>query len=180
MRVPRVVLDFLCKRYLPIRDQREPDEIIAPGPRWRKSRKRPEEKPDEWPKNPFLFRWFVSGRKSRYFNRYLHCFTRNDEDRALHDHPWYNLSILLEGSYIEHTIDAGGVHKRIEYHAGELKFRSPWAAHRVELLKDEHGQPRPCWSLFITGPVMRKKWGFHCPETGWRSSQDFHINGGCE
>lgn len=179
MRVPRVVLEYLKRRYLPIRN-RTPDEIIAPGTRWRKSRKRPEEHPDEQPNNPFLFRWFIPGYKSRWFNRYLHCFVRDDEDRALHDHPWFNLSILLEGSYIEHTIDKGGVHHRDVIEAGQLKFRTPWDAHRVELLKNSVGAPMQSWSLFLTGPVMRKKWGFHCPDTGWRSSQDFHINGGCE
>lgn len=175
MRIPGFALRFLQRRYLPLGSKTLPDEIIAPGYRWRKSKHRTDEMPD----NPFLLRWFIPGHKSRYLNRYLHCFVRNDEDRALHDHPWFNFSILLQGSYIEHTIDAGGVHKKTEYHAGEVKLRTPWAAHRVELLKDAEGKPRPCWSLFITGPVVRTKWGFHC-ENGWRSSDEFHINGGCD
>ena len=28
---------------------------------------------------------------------------RDDEDRALHDHPWHNVSLLLVGQYIEVT-----------------------------------------------------------------------------
>ena len=45
------------------------------------------------------------------FNLYLHEFSRSDDDRALHDHPWlFNLSVLLSGTYVEHTIDAGGIH----------------------------------------------------------------------
>jgi hypothetical protein len=92
---------------------------------------------------------------------YLHNFLRSDDDRALHDHPWANVSILLRGAYTEHTIAAGGVHRREVLSAGALRVR--WTgriAHRVEL------HDGPSWSLFITGPRYRS-WGFHCPEQGW-------------
>lgn len=108
--------------------------------------------------DPYLHRWFVIPR-NRFFNIYLHRFLRSDDDRALHDHPWWNFSYLLDGSYTEHTIDAGGVHKRTCRFAGEFKFRRAGAAHRIEL---EDG---PCWTLFVTGPRIRS-WGFHCPK-GW-------------
>lgn len=52
---------------------------------------------------PYLLRWWVIPRNP-VFNVYLHRFMRSDDDRALHDHPWSNLSILLRGSYGEHTI----------------------------------------------------------------------------
>jgi hypothetical protein len=39
------------------------------------------------------------------FNVYLHHFLRSDDDRALHDHPWINLSLLLDGCYLEHCGD---------------------------------------------------------------------------
>jgi hypothetical protein len=60
--------------------------------------------------NPYLRRWYVIPRNP-VFNIYLHEIVRSDEDRALHCHPWINLSILLEGSYVEHTIRAGGIHR---------------------------------------------------------------------
>lgn len=60
---------------------------------------------------PYLLRWFVIPR-NKVFNVYLHQFLRSDDDRALHDHPWVNLSILLRGGYIEHTIAAGGIQQR--------------------------------------------------------------------
>lgn len=94
-------------------------------------------------------------------NAYLHEFLRSDDDRALHDHPWANASLLLRGCYWEHTIDAGGIHRRRFLVDGELRIR--WSgrfAHRVELFDG------PCWTLFITGPRYRS-WGFHCPEHGW-------------
>lgn len=126
----------------------------------------------------YMERWWVIPR-NRFFNIYLHHFLRSDDDRALHDHPWINCSILLEGRYTEHTISAGGVNHRVEYVAGAIKCRGPRYAHRVELT---HG---PCWSLFITGPNVRH-WGFHCPN-GWRHWKEFtdptdpgQIGRGCD
>lgn len=118
-------------------------------------------------------------------NAYLHQFLRSDDDRALHDHPWlFNASVLLQGSYTEHTIAAGGIHVRTELRAGAVRFRWGGAPHRVELqviggydLSSEVGGGSgtwyaPCWTLFITGPVVRE-WGFHCPERGWVHWRDF-------
>ena len=113
--------------------------------------------------HPYMLRWWIIPR-NKYFNIYLHKFLRSDDDRALHDHPWLNVSYLLEGTYVEHVINAGGVQIATRYKAGQFKFRRAVAAHRIEI--DD-----PCWSLFITGPVIRT-WGFHCPK-GWRPWQQF-------
>lgn len=111
------------------------------------------------PDRPYLLRWFVIPR-NRLFNVYLHCFLRSDDDRALHDHPWANCSIVLQGEYREHQIAAGGVHTRSLRRAGDWHIRpSGKIAHRVEI-------DRPCWTLFLTGPTYRE-WGFHCPDQGW-------------
>lgn len=123
---------------------------------------------------PYLRRWWLLPR-NRVFNIYLHQFLRDDDDRALHDHPWlFNVSVLLQGRYIEHTIAEGGVHVRTERAAGAVKLRWGPAPHRVELLKvldfvatqPLNERPIPCWTLFITGPIVRD-WGFHCPDRGW-------------
>lgn len=132
------------------------------------------------PHDPYLLRWFVIPR-NRFLNVYLHRFVRSDDDRALHDHPWSNLSILLRGRYVEHTIDAGGIHRRREFQAGDWKLRpSGKFAHRIELVQGS------CWTLFITGPRYRA-WGFHCPEQGWIPWQKFtaphdegQIGKGCD
>lgn len=106
------------------------------------------------PGDPYLRRWFLIPR-NRALNLYLHEFIRSDDDRALHDHPWANLSVLLRGSYLEHTISAGGTHHHRRLVAGQVRLRRPTAAHRVEITDG------PCWTLFITGPTVRA-WGFHC------------------
>lgn len=50
--------------------------------------------------NPYLLRWWLIPR-NRVFNIYLHKFLRDDDDRALHDHPWFWCSIMLRGEYVE-------------------------------------------------------------------------------
>jgi len=112
----------------------------------------------------YLERWYVIPR-NRIFNIYLHRFGRSDDDRALHDHPWWNVSILLVGEYVEHTIRAGGVHVRTLRQEGDVVLRRARAAHRIELSNGV------CWTLFITGPRLRE-WGFHC-EHGWRPWHKF-------
>jgi len=111
--------------------------------------------------NPYLLRWWIIPR-NRWLNIYLHEFRTSDDDRALHDHPWINLSCVLKGKYLEWMPD------------GEWRICRPFrpvvrhadALHRVELIDGKH-----VWSLFITGPVVRE-WGFACPK-GWKHWKDF-------
>lgn len=116
------------------------------------------------PGSPYLNRWYVIPR-NRIFNIYLHEILRSDDDRALHDHPWINLSIVLRGGYVEVTpyqsAEPDGVVRMDWRRPGSVVLRRPTAAHRLEV---QDGQP--CWSLFITGPKVRD-WGFWCPQ-GWK------------
>lgn len=115
--------------------------------------------------DPYLHRWHLLPRNP-LLNIYIHRFRRSDDDRALHDHPWANCSILLRGSYTEHTIAAGGVHHRQILKAGAVRLRlTGRLAHRIEL------HAGSCWTLFITGPRYRR-WGFHCPK-GWVHWKNF-------
>ena len=114
---------------------------------------------------PYLLRWWLIPRNP-VFNIYVHKFLRSDDDRALHDHPWMNCSILLRGFYMEHTPDIAVVRR-----VGDIVFRrSGRMSHRIELF-GEPGNEEPCWTLFITGPRYRE-WGFHCP-AGWVHWQKF-------
>lgn len=123
-------------------------------------------------KNPYLLRWFIIP-QNPVFNIYLHKFLRDDDDRALHDHPWISLSIILKGSYIECTPGLNGRANRKRYMAKSWIFRRAVHRHRIELIKyhqvGEDGKlrymPEPVWTLFITGPKIRE-WGFWC--NGWR------------
>lgn len=165
MKLPARLTRWLQRRLTLVTHSREPDQVIGGYD------------------DPYMRRWYVIPRNP-FFNVYLHRFLRSDDDRALHDHPWFNLSIVLDGAYTEHTIAAGGIHHRTLRRRGEIVLRSPWRAHRVELLTSNHTVLRPdgrptsfpmpfhALTLFITGPRMRA-WGFHCPERGWVHWREF-------
>lgn len=138
----------LADRIIAISERRSPDFIVGE------------------PENPYLRRWWLIPRNP-IFNVYLHQFLRSDDDRALHDHPWPYVSILLRGAYIE--ITPKGWFGRAP---GSVVARTPRARHRVVLLSDTSLEqirttqpdfPSDCWTLFITGPRVRQ-WGFWCPQ----------------
>ncbi|SKU88762.1 Uncharacterised protein [Mycobacteroides abscessus subsp. massiliense] len=128
---------------------------------------------------PYLLRWHVIPRNKR-FNIYLHKFLGSDDDRALHDHPWWFVSILLKGSYWEHRADGSRNLRK----APSIAFRRATVAHRVELVplpiwSFEHDRwyEKPATTLIITGRVTRD-WGFHCPN-GWKHWRKFINHNGC-
>lgn len=110
---------------------------------------------------PYMRRWWLIPR-NRWFNIYLHEIRHSDDDRALHDHPWWNVSVLLKGSYEE--VLPGGLSKIRK--GGSITIRRPEQLHRLVIVPGEQ-----TWSLFITGPVLRD-WGFACPK-GWRIWTDY-------
>jgi hypothetical protein len=126
----------------------------------------------------YMRRWWKIKRNA-FFNCYYHLVLRSDEDAALHDHPWWNFSIVLEGGYWEHIIHPGGVHEKTWYPAGSVRFRrSGTFAHRLELATERYANggiytgpgsvstfqdvELSVKTIFITGPVLRR-WGFHHP-----------------
>lgn len=122
--------------------------------------------------DPYMRRRYMIPR-NRFLNVYCHEVLRDDDDRALHDHPWCNLSILLCGGYREAVFVSRPEHGSplpdvalIDRHAGQFIFRRAAAAHRLVLYRDRDGNPVPCWSIFITGPTVRS-WGFWCPLGRW-------------
>lgn len=115
--------------------------------------------------DPTYWRYFVI-RRNRYLNIYLHCF-RHSDGEDLHDHRMSNISVILQGSYMEERFDTPPV-------AGQpLPARTLWnvivrmrplfrrarTPHRVVLFTDVEGVPDHVWSLFIGFPQWRN-WGF--------------------
>jgi hypothetical protein len=146
MRIPKRIAARLAQLFVSRIMMRRPPDMVIGGE-----------------DDPYLLRWFVIPR-NKMFNVYLHEFYRSDDDRALHDHPWVNCSILLEGEYTEHTIAAGGINHRRILRAGDVVMRGAKSAHRIELHAGR------CMTLFLTGPKLRT-WGFHCAQrwVDWRS-----------
>lgn len=176
-----MIRQFLLRRAEAIMASRSPDFEIGPeGDR-------------------YLLRWWIIPR-NKFFNLYLHRFLHDDEDRALHDHPWMNCSVVLKNGYYEviprANISADSLTKRpndfyrgdrsdvVKVHRleGSVTFRRATAAHRVVLLrryafsadgrtKDFVKVPIEAVTLFFTGPVIRE-WGFYC-DWGWCPWQQF-------
>lgn len=127
-----------------------------------------------WRWHRFRLKWLASC----YYNLVL----RSDDDRSLHDHPWWNISIVLRGGYWEHTIAAGGIHQKVWRGPGSVVFRRASAAHRLELNKTRGVNPHlptlgnidhvpiPALTIFLCGPVLRR-WGFHHPSLGWTDAK---------
>jgi len=113
----------------------------------------------------YLLRWYVIPRNP-WLNVYLHKFLHDDEDRALHDHPWWFVSWMLSGHYFEVSRSNFIRRRRMS-----IAYRPATHAHRVVLPKTLSGDPIPCWTLVVTGPVIRD-WGFLCP-SGWRHWKEF-------
>jgi hypothetical protein len=133
---------------------------------------------------PYMQRWWVIP-KNDWLNIYVHRLQRDDDARGLHDHPWWNISFLLAGSYIEVVPDfskAPTPYTRIfdlpvlrkVRTAGSFVFRRCTDSHRLEL-PVVNGEIQRVWSLFITGR-KRRSWGFHCAK-GWVDADEFDIKG---
>lgn len=161
MTLPQRIRRFLLARACNIMAERFPDFVIG---------------------NDYLRRWWIIPR-NRWLNIYLHEFRASDDDRALHDHPWWSCSIILAGWYLEHLPadgnPASGRTVATPRFAGDITTRAASAAHRIEIVS------RPAITLFITGP-RRREWGFWCPK-GWRSWRVFtarddsgQIGRGCD
>ena len=103
-----------------------------------------------------MHRWFLIPR-NRFLNVYLHRFMRSDDDRALHDHPWQSVSLLLKGAYLE-VLDRG----EHAWAAPAIIFRAAEHRHRLVLVEGQ-----PVWTIFITGRKLRD-WGFWCGDRGER------------
>lgn len=126
---------------------------------------------------PYIKRWYLW--RMRYLcSGYLHNILRDDDDRALHDHPYASCSIILLGGYwevlpVDNKVPWGET-KRVWRGPGSVVFRWPSQAHRLQLPQDEDTYQQECWSLFLCGPAVRK-WGFWCKERWvfWKTFIDF-------
>lgn len=95
----------------------------------------------------------------------VHRIMRGDIDRHLHDHPSWNISIVLKGGFFEvmpmfkgDPIWCGGVEavRSVWRGPGSIVIRrKATARHRLELPYGEE-----CWTLFIIGKKSNE-WGFY-------------------
>lgn len=109
----------------------------------------------------------------------IHKLHRSDLDRAAHNHPWNNVSVLLSGSYYELVPAFNGVEDlsivpdalrsqcnnvepliAIHRKAGDVICRTPAMRHKLLVLQEDLPS-----SLFLTAKKS-DEWGF-TTERGW-------------
>jgi hypothetical protein len=122
------------------------------------------------PEKPYMRRWFVAPRNP-FCNVYLHQILRSDDDRAGHDHPWDNRTLVIEGGYDEILFGAPTPWQesgRVQRQPGDIVDRVATDTHRL-IVPDG----REAISLFMTGPRLRE-WGFWCADgERWVHYKDF-------
>lgn len=129
------------------------------------------------PTCPYMTRWVLD---LRLFSVRLHKFHRSDDDRHLHDHPWWFVSLLLRGTYREWTLWHPSWEPSRETdqqvcspwrRVGSIAFRPALHKHRVEIHPGA-----TCWTLCLTGPI-RRVWGFWDKATFFPSGRYFGLFG---
>lgn len=121
-------------------------------------------KSDEIIGEQYMQRWHLRRKPGRH-NLYLHRYEGSDDDRALHDHPWRSVGIVLWGNI--HEITEGGERRLWPLMP---KYRHAEYAHRLQL------KSKYALTLFFTFPKERE-WGFLCPN-GWVHWKDFTDESG--
>lgn len=108
-------------------------------------------------RGPLLTRYHLL--KTRWVGIYLHHLQASDDDRAVHDHPWSFVTVLLSSGYYEWVSDNGMAPPARRWrHWGSVLYRPAEFAHRLELV-------RPMWTLVFRFRI-RRDWGFFT-SAGW-------------
>lgn len=114
--------------------------------------------------NPYMLRWYLWPKLKNLPRLYLHKICRSDDDRALHDHPWWFVGLLLKGSYTEEYEALDGSYQTRRRTAPSIAFRPISTRHRVILdgeFTDDEYRVQPAWTIILTGRDVRG-WGFWC------------------
>ena len=167
LRLPKFLVNWLAKQMTGVVMSRSPDQEIGPKV------------------SPYMLRWIL-WRKEWLGGVYLHIFLEDDDDRALHDHPFPSLSFVLDGTMREVYAEKGYPPQDSRQHSvrmirkGDIVPRRASFSHRIELLSDT------AVTLFVIGPHIRE-WGFWCPKIGWRHWKEYaspseygEIGRGCD
>ena len=127
----------------------------------------------------FMQKFYIGGRENPYIIRWtlvrtplgslmVHKMCRSDYERALHDHPWNFVSVVLKGFYWE----AVGPGARVMRKRWSVAYRPATWKHRVvlPLARGEfiNNPPKhePCWTLVLCSRRLRS-WGFWMPDGTW-------------
>lgn len=99
------------------------------------------------------------------FSLRIHRWYRADDDRALHDHPFWFWTIILRGGYTDISKNVYGTTYWDTLTAGSSRFRPAEFKHTVQKVLPN------TWTFLITGRGGRR-WGFWDNATGKRVGRD--------
>jgi hypothetical protein len=83
-----------------------------------------------------------------FFSIRVHHWISSDDPRHFHDHPWWFISWVLKGSYIDRSPSGDAERK-------EWSVALKPALHRHTVIVPKGG----CWTIMLTGKEKRA-WGF--------------------
>ena len=137
-KLPDLVVDFLAQTFTRYARANEPTLIVRPtGP-------------------VMFYRWWLM-RDEKLCSVYINRHVGSDDLPAPHDHPWDNMTIVLDGRFSEELYQEDQLCETVVRTKGDVVVRSATFSHRIEMRPGEE-----CWTLFVTGPVVNK-WSFKCP-----------------
>lgn len=110
----------------------------------------------------YVRRWFV---ETPWFSVRLHHWLHSDDDRYFHDHPWWFVTLVLQGSYRDLSPSGSELMT-----PGSVAFRPALHRHTVKVALDG------CWTVLVTGPQVRR-WGFWVGEK-WKKSNKYFLEHG--
>lgn len=118
----------------------------------------------------------------------VHTIFRSDLDRAAHNHPWSNVSVILRGTYYELMPSPNGIEDlsavplevlgrctnlepmvAVVRRAGDVVCRTVSSRHKLLVAPGEHPV-----SLFMSGP-KKEDWGFFT-ENGFVVHTDYLVD----
>lgn len=105
------------------------------------------------PSKVYLTRWRLL--QTPWFGIFIHKINLPDSDRALHDHPWNFVSLILKGGYDEKRPT-----ELVRRDIASFAFRRAEDLHAIVRLWQV-----PTWTLILIGK-NRRNWGFQT-ESGW-------------
>lgn len=114
------------------------------------------------PECPYMRRWVLDFGQ---FSIRLHHWLASDDQRNFHDHPWWFVTLILWGGYVDQSPEGDDPLKQ-----GSIRFRKAEFQHTVNVNKGG------CWSVLLTGPTTRR-WGFWVKGKFRKRNKYFYMYG---
>jgi hypothetical protein len=97
------------------------------------------------PECPYVIRWRI---EFPFGSVRVHHWISSDDDRAVHDHPWWFVTLVVKGCYYDASEKGGDL-----LGLGSVRFRPALHRHTV------YPGPKGAWTILVTGRPVRA-WGF--------------------